>query len=94
MKAYPDTNIFIFGITDPVSESATILECAGMLVVLLAGATWVVDDDDGGRILRAYGRRWIWRAPGIRLRCGADHTDQWCGINLTITKFLSTHGIL
>ena len=47
MKAYPDTNIFIFGIADPVSESATILECAGMLVVLLAGATWVVDDDGG-----------------------------------------------
>lgn len=30
MKAYLDTNIFIFGITDPVSESATILECAGI----------------------------------------------------------------
>ena len=30
MKAYPDTNIYILGITDPVSESATILECAGI----------------------------------------------------------------
>jgi hypothetical protein len=81
MKAYPDTNIFIFGITDPVSESATILECAGMLVVLLAGATWAVDDAGGADFTSVRARRWIWRAPGIRLRRGATHADQWCGIN-------------
>ena len=38
----------------------------------------------------------VWGGADAR-ECGygqAAHADQWCGINITITKFLSNHGIL
>lgn len=66
---------------------------------MVADGHWVVDDGGDADFASIHApvdamKRGAGRMPENGGGEHATHADQWYGINLTITKFLSTHGIL